>query len=381
MGNDVMYLDYFNGMSNLSNVNTIRLYKLDKYDTSVFLCSAPFTESIAYSISHNYDVGAAGLLGNILKKFSEGRKEGNMLLGSGMAILNQLGDLTGFESIEALTKSDKYKSIMKESLKDGSKEVRMPWENSVVYKSSTNTITTPSIKFFIASSKSFYDYIKNISSYTIKTKGNRDEKNKSFSFCEELREAKQKVKTYRRTGETKSFESNGEIVKDSEGNKVQRDVYEEKYYDNFEFLNEETPVKGYLNYLLYHIGGNIYQGNRKIDSLLSLSFDNPTDDNQAAKMAEAMDNKGFDLRLPDQGTLWAAIGDRTNPIILKSLFPESINIVPSKYKTPDGDFLWAEISINLKWSKMIITENFKDTLFGGYTIENKSYQISGNHGY
>ena len=162
---DLLYLDYFNGMSNWHNPNTLSLYLTNatynkKTNQTVYICSAPFTDQLSYSISHSYDTSSAGLVGEILKRFHEGVKDGAMFAGSAMMLVKQLGDLTGIKSLQGLTTSRKYQAIMNQMLATGNIDVVMPWEETLTFKRTKNSITLPTIKFQIASSSTLGEWLE-----------------------------------------------------------------------------------------------------------------------------------------------------------------------------------------------------------------------------
>lgn len=389
MSNDLLYLDYFNGMSEWHNPNTLSLYLTNdiKKGTTVYICSAPFTDQLSYSIAHTYDTSSAGLIGDILKRFNEGVKDGAMFAGSAMMLINQLGDLTKFKSLRDLTHSDKYNKIMNQMLATGNVEVVMPWDDTQTFKKTKNSITTPTIKFQLASSETLGNWLQdkikngnfedNYIEYNKKELENKlneiikestdQQKNESDDeYAIRLMKRVQLLKTYKAiSGENYKGITDKEIneIEDKIKNKNNENaIYKPDlgYESNLENDKwKKLPLKAYIEYLIDKLGGSVENGNR-----FNVKFKQPTSNANYALIANAFKNGGYNIDIPDIGTYFIAIGnnDSTAPIIIDSLFVENITINPSKLLTINKDYAWVDISITLKPSKMLSTNRLKKSM-------------------
>ena len=96
---------------------------------------------------------------------------------------------------------------------------------------------------------------------------------------------------------------------------------------------EKTPVKGLMNILTNFLAPYVVGGQEYLTySPGRISF-------QGAKAFASPNNNVV------KGTFYVECGDS---IIIRNLVPTTFNIKPSKVKTTDGDYLYADISVSLK---------------------------------
>jgi len=373
----MLYWDYINGMADLRNPNTIRLYtgfNGQTEDQMKLIASAPYYEDYNFSISNKYSESAGSLMARMVKGFLTGTQSAASMVGGIMEIGADVTSMVSRFSPNAgaamskFTSSDLYKKAMSANLSYSKMDMELPYEKALVFTSANNTIKVPPLKMTLISSKNLANWLTShtdISTYTaIKSneiKNEKDETPGTIQSC--ISNGTTYIKIVKRGSWRNRLEQK---IKDTYGtDNVEIDKplppgediteitipYEKNEREEKPLIKEgdvtKTPVRSYINYLRSRLGGRV------------------TDSKHGFRVFfEAPENKNpylfnpLNIRIDNVESDWftMVLGDRDRPIIIPNLAPVKFEATMSKELTPNGDFLWADIDIEFNYAKKVSTK-------------------------
>lgn len=350
---DLMYMDYYNGMSDVANVNTVRLYKNGvKHKTARWICSAPYNESLNYTITNNFENNAAGFALQLLEKAAKGRQDAQKLFGEAGQFTSQIMTALNINKNADIEKlAGAINTEANKALGEGAKEVVMPWNETKIYTRTDLDNPIPSLNLCLLSST---DLAYTLLKHTIAKNDLTDDKIINT-----------KPRELKKDGTKQAYLS---LKKDLNINLKMGDIE----------MDVDKPVLTYIRYLVDELGGKVYSSRSKSTDKLtafmkkSMDFKSPIEYNPNEKLKNVLDfsDKGNEYQLDtvDDGTCWLSIGDPSRPIIIYNLLPHTLKITPSKQLTTNGDFLYATISIDFMRSKKLESTRF-DAMIKPTTLE------------
>lgn len=383
-GQELFYLDYFNGMSEspFKHSDTIRVFYKPKGKESSdrFVLSAPYKDELKIGISNEWGELGGGIAGQLSKAFQEGIKTIEGLAGGIMQTIGGVANSAGANIVgdwigngfgpEAEAKYNEIRNGIKKSFGDKAsplvaesmKTIKMSFDDTKIYHHSTINLGENSISIHLEllSSESLKNWIMQTHHYNVPSDfasgSTVNSSGGTSGYCISMDDLKKAA-------------DSGEGFLDKAAkvdNAANESLNESSTYSyNLQAKSATQPLKTYCSYLLNRFGGFVGDpGSGKNTSKLSqkrVTFIAPVEYNDVDLITNDEANGAV---LFAEGTFWVAYGNEKFPIYMYNLLPQNIQIIPSKYRTPEGDYFSATIDITLEKTRILTKSLFEQSING-----------------